>query len=53
MTAPVTIPARAAAPSRSVPQQHADQSFPHVLVAGTAGAILTLGSVLVTVLAFA
>jgi hypothetical protein len=33
--------------------QHADQSFPYVLVLGTAGTILVLGSIWLTALALA
>lgn len=37
----------------AVPAQHADQTFPTVLVAGTGGAVLTLGSILLTAIALA
>jgi len=53
MKALVTIAAGAAARSRSVAQQHADQAFPHVLVNSTAGATLALASIWLTALAFA
>lgn len=55
MNAHVIIPAeriaRAPSATRSAPQQHADQTFPYVLVVSTAGAVVVLASVLLTALA--
>jgi hypothetical protein len=52
MNAPATLPVGAGKTFRSVPQ-HADQTFPHVLVVGTSGAVLVLASIWLTALAFA
>ena len=39
--------------NRSVPQHYADQSFPHVLIASTFGAIAVLAAVWLTAVAIA
>lgn len=51
MNTPVVTSARSM--NRTVIVQHVDQSFPYVLLVGTAGAIIALGSIWLTALALA
>jgi hypothetical protein len=53
MNAPATL--SVASPGTTFPSvpQHADQTFPHVLVISTAGAFLVLASIWLTALALA